>query len=308
MRLTVLVCFLAIGLPLDFATAEDLPLVGMAHVGVRVSDLEKSRAFYQGALGYEEAFDVKTPDGAIAAAFFKVNDQQFIEVWLGLKADDVVPMTHIGIETNDIEKLHRMLEARRVKVGPVGKDSQGNLNCAISELPGQNLKSLEFIQYLPDSLQIKSRGKALGVRRISTHLEHAGIIATDYQAARQFYVEKLGFRETWTRKQPSGQPLLNHLLMPGAASDFVELSSKPKPLARSAAGMAAHFALTVPDARAMYQEALSRGLQVRTEPKFGMDERWQFNLFDPDGTRAECMQPPAESEPAAASRAGQSKP
>ena len=28
-------------------------------------------------------------------------------------------------------------------------------------------------------------------------------------------------------------------------------------------------------------------------PRFGLDQRWQFNLFDPDGTRAECMQPKA---------------
>jgi catechol 2,3-dioxygenase-like lactoylglutathione lyase family enzyme len=278
------------------AFADELPLVGLAHVGIRVSDLEKSRAFYRDVLGYEEAFDTRKSDGSIAVAFFKINDHQFIELFPGLPADEVVPMTHIAMETDNIEKLHEMLQSRGVAVGPINKGPRdGNLSCAIRELPGQNLKFLEFVQYLPDSLHSKAMGKALGPRRISTRLEHAGIIATDYEAAKQFYIEKLGFQETWSRKQENGQPFLVHLHMPGRGGDFVELSNKPKPLARPAAGMAAHFSLTVPDIKIAYQLTLDRGMtKDRKEPRFGLDERWQFNLFDPDGTRAECMQPKAK--------------
>ena len=183
-------------------------------------------------------------------------------------------------------------------MGPINKGPRdGNLSCTIRELPGQNLKFLEFVQYLPDSLHSKAVGKALGAQRISTRLEHAGIIATDYEAAKKFYVEKLGFRETWSRKQENGQPFLIHLRMPGPSGDYVELSNKPKPLARPAAGMAAHFSLTVPDIKAAYQLTIDRGMtKDRKEPRFGQDERWQFNLFDPDGTRVECMQPKAKSD------------
>jgi len=41
-----------------------------------------------------------------------------------------------------------------------------------------------------------------------------------------------------------------------------------------------------------YQQTLDRGMtEDRKPPWFGLDERWQFNLFDPDGTRVEFMQP-----------------
>jgi lactoylglutathione lyase len=297
MCIRVLLPLFLVGLVQSPSMAEDLPLLGLAHVGIRVSDLEKSRAFYRDLLGYEEAFDTKKPDGSVAVAFFKVNDHQFIELFPGLPVDQVVPMTHVAMYTDDIQKLQKMLEDRGVKVGPINKGPRdGNLSCGIRELPGQNLKFLEFVQYLPDSLHSKAVGKFLGPKRISTHLEHVGIIATDYEAARKFYVEKLGFRETWSRKQENGQPLLLHLRMPGPSGDYVELSNKPKPIQRAVAGMAAHFSLTVPDIKVAYQLTLDRGAtKDRKEPRFGLDQRWQFNLFDPDGTRAECMQPKAGS-------------
>lgn len=281
------------------AFAEELPLLGLAHVGIRVSDLEKSRGFYHDVLGCEEAFATRKADGSVMVAFLKINDRQFVELFPGLPADQVVPMTHIAIETDDIEKLHHLLEERGVKVGKINKGPRdGNLSCTIRDLPGQELKFLEFVQYLPDSLHRKAVGKALGPQRISTHLEHADIIATNYEAARRFYIEKLGFRETWSRRQENGQPFLVHLRLPGGSGDYVELSNKPKPLARPAAGMAAHFSLTVPDIKAAYQLTLERGMtKDRKEPRFGQDERWQFNLFDPDGTRAECMQPKAGPKP-----------
>ena len=58
------------------------------------------------------------------------------------------------------------------------------------------------------------------------------------------------------------------------------------------AGTAAHVSLEVPDVKVAYQQTLDRGMtQDRKPPRFGLDERRQFNLFDPDGTRVEFMQP-----------------
>jgi catechol 2,3-dioxygenase-like lactoylglutathione lyase family enzyme len=287
------------------ACADELPLLGLAHVGIRVSDLEKSRRFYHDVLGYEEAFTTHKTDGSVIVAFFKVNDKQFIELFPGLTTNQAVPMTHVAFETDDIQKLHQMLEERGVKVSKINKGPRdGNLSCSISRPPGQNLKFLEFVQYLPDSLHSKAVGQALGTGRISTHLEHAGIIATNYEAARNFYIEKLGFRETWSRKTEDGRPALVHLHLPGRSGDYIELSSKTALLARRAAGTAAHFSLMVPDIKAAYQLALDRGLANDSkEPRFGKDERWQFNLFDPDGTRVECMQPRAGPKKGESARA-----
>lgn len=276
--------------------AEDLPLLGIAHVAVRTSDIEKSRAFYSGVLGFDEAFDFKAADGSLAMAFFKVNDKQFIEVFPGIRPSEQGRplLVHIGFLAADIDKAHGIcerlgLKPARVVVGPRDHDR----HFVIMNPPGQKLTFLEFMQYQPGSVYRENEGKSLGPRRISAHLEHAGIVTTDLAAAMAFY-EKLGFRKTWSRDGDDGRPLLVHLRMPGPSGDYVELSVRAPDarLTRRQLGTAGHFSFEVPNIKASYKEALARG-QKPAEPRFGRDERWQFNLFDPDLTRAECMQPRA---------------
>jgi catechol 2,3-dioxygenase-like lactoylglutathione lyase family enzyme len=278
------------------AFSEELPLLGLAHAGIRVSDLEKARGFYHGVAGFDEAFDTKDPQGGIVVAYFKVNDRQFIEIFPGLRPDDTIPMTHIAMYTESLDKLHKMMQdlgvsPTDIKTGP----RDGNRSFSIRKLPGQNLGFLEFVQYMPDSLHVKSVGKSLSDRRISRRLEHAGIVTTDLDAALKFYVNTLGFRETWRRGNPdTGKVALVHLRMPGPSGDYVELSNQTgnPNLTRVRAGTAAHISLEVPDIKVAYQQTLDRGMtEDRKPPRFGLDERWQFNLFDPDGTRVEFMQP-----------------
>jgi catechol 2,3-dioxygenase-like lactoylglutathione lyase family enzyme len=282
------------------AFAEELPLLGISHVAVRVSDIEKSRAFYKGVLGFEEAFDFQAPeDGSLAMAFFKVNDRQFIEVFPGIRpSEEGRPLlVHIGFIAADVEKAREMCERLGLKPAPVKLGPRDHdRHFVIWNPPGQKLTFLEFMQYQPGSVYRENEGKSLGAARLSTHLEHAGIITTDLPAAQAFY-EKMGFRETWVRKRDDGSPLLVHLRMPGPSGDYVELSVRPPDakLTRAQAGMAGHFSLEVPDIKPAYKEALARG-QKPAEPRFGLDERWQFNMFDPDGTRAECMQPRAKKD------------
>ena len=56
-----------------------LCLPGIAHVAIRVSDLNRSLDFYQ-KLGFEQSFTF-TKDGVVTESFLKVNDQQFIEMY-----------------------------------------------------------------------------------------------------------------------------------------------------------------------------------------------------------------------------------
>ena len=280
------------------AAGEDLPLMGLAHVGIRVSKLENARAFYSGVLGFENAFTTTRDDGSVFVAYMKVNDHQFIELFPGLKPEDTIPMTHIAMWTEDLEKLRRMMLARGLAPTEIHKGPRDhNLSFSLRQLPGQRLVFLEFVQYMPDSLHMLSKGKALGARRLSTHLEHAGIITTDLNAALKFYVEQLGFKETWRRVNGEAKHVsLIHLRLPGPSGDYVELSNLGNAnLTRTRAGSAAHCSLEVPDIKAAYQAALERGeIKDRKEPRFGLDLRWQFNLFDPDGTRVELMQPRAK--------------
>lgn len=275
----------------------DLPLLGLAHVGVRVADVEKARAFYHGVLGLEEAFRAKVPDPTL---FFKVNDHQFIKVTPGLAPGELVPMTHIAMYTDRIQDLRQMMMAAGLSPSSIKKSPQdGNLAFTLQNLPGQKLAFLEFVQYLPDSQTARALGKFLNPQAMGDHLQHAGINATDMAAARNFYVNTLGFKETWSRTN-GGRVALIHLRMPGPSGDYVELSNQTgvADLSRERAGQAAHFSFEVPEVQFTYKQSLDRikPEDRREAPRFGFDERWQCNLFDPDGTRVEFMQPRDKSK------------
>jgi catechol 2,3-dioxygenase-like lactoylglutathione lyase family enzyme/regulation of enolase protein 1 (concanavalin A-like superfamily) len=289
------------------ALAGQQPLLGLARVSIRVNDLNQARAFYTGVVGLDEAFDAKNPDGSVAAAYFKVNDEQFLEILPGLTPKDMRPMTGFAIRTDQLEKLRAELAAAGLNPGKIQVDADGSRGFELRSLPGQDIDFLEFVQYGPKSLAVRTRGQFLGPHRLSTHLEHVGIIATDFDAAYAFYVKTLGFHEMWRRvTTDQSKVVIDHIAMNGPESDFVELSNqsdRQTPLTRQRAGTAAHMAFTVPDVKAAQAavHTLDAGLR-QTQPRYGLDNRWNYNLFDPDGTRVELMQvaDPAHPAPAVA--------
>ena len=280
---------LLLGLPLGTAAAEDLPLLGPAHVGIQVSDLEKSRAFYGGVLGYEEAFDAKTPDGQIAVAFFKVNDRQFIELSPGLAADEVAPMTHVAMATDDIQKLHAMIEARGMPMDRSARNRRRKppLRDPRSagpkpETPGVRPVPARFAAgqdagKIPQPTADLHASGARGNHRHRLRGRPSAFTSRSWDSAETGAANREAANRFWTIFSTAGS-------QPATLSNC---PSKPRPLARAAAGMASTFRLTVPDHRGGVPSLrLDRGLtKVRTAPKFGLDQRWQFNLFDPDGTR-----------------------
>jgi catechol-2,3-dioxygenase len=59
--------------------AQSTDLDGIAHVALRVTDLNKSRQFYE-TLGFEKAFEFAQAGKAIEL-FMKINNRQFIELY-----------------------------------------------------------------------------------------------------------------------------------------------------------------------------------------------------------------------------------
>ena len=272
-----------------------LPILGLANVGLRTSDLDKARAFYSGTLGFDEAFDTKGADGAVTAVYFKVGDRQFIEISPGLKPNDVVSMSHIAFRTENIERLRTMMLARGLAPTEIQTRPDGNLGFSLGSLPAQELDHLEFVQYVPGSLSEATKGKLLSERRLSDHLEHAGIVVTNFTAAYEFYAVALGFRDRYMRfNYERSKVVLDQLRSPGPNEEFVELfnfEGLSAPLVRKLVRGPVHLALTVPDDAALFQETVKRGVSPkRPPPRYAWDDRYNTNLFDPDGTRIEFMQ------------------
>lgn len=269
--------------------AADLPIAGIASVGSRVSDLAQAREFYTGLLGFEEAFALRKPDGEFERVSLKVNDEQFIELIPGLRADGPRRLAHIAIQCEDVRQVHRLLRDRGLKPSSMEMRPDGNPGFHLADPDGTRL---EFLEYTPGGRQLSSRGKALGTRRVSHRLWHAGVVVLNLEKAMRFYAGILGFRETW-RGGPSGDELRwVNMQMPGRG-DYIEYMLASREPDRQQLGSMQHICLQVPDVQAAHHALLRRGLpdHERFRPRIGRNGRRLLNLFDPDGSRTELMEP-----------------
>ena len=266
-------------------------IFGIAHYATRVTDLEQARAFYTGFLGFAEPFCLKNPDGAVTMAFIKVNDYQYIELTPGLKPDED-RLNHISFFTDDAEAMRRYLQASEIQVPErVPKGRSGNLNFTIKDPEGH---TVEIVQYMPDSWPMREKGKFLPVSRVSQHIGHIGVISGDANAAKRFYVDILGFQETW-RGSGAGSSTVSwiNLRVPDG-TDYLELMLYKYPPAPNRRGTVHHICLETPHIgetleklkASEYGVTYGKPLEIRT----GINRRRQLNVFDPDGTRTEFME------------------
>ena len=256
------------------ASAEDLPITGISHVAFRVGDIEKARAFYTGVVGLPEAFTLG------ATHFMKVNDDQYIEVQLGAPAEGNVRMTHISLVTPSVEKIHALLVERGLQPAPLKPTgTDGNRSFRLID-PDGNI--IEFTEYQAGSLHSNARGKFNDSRRISNHLQHGGFPVKDLHAAIAWYHDKLGFVRVFPGDPNKPELPLANMRMPGPRGDYIELISE--------SGTAQHACFEVPDIQAAYKLAIARRAAA-APPQIGRTLRWLFNLYDPDHSRMEFIEP-----------------
>jgi len=266
-------------------------ILGLAHVAFYVSDIAKSRAYYGDFLGYKEPFRLNGADGSLAVAFVKINDEQYLELFPGLdpQADRLY---HISFYTDDAEAMRSYLGRQGVKVPEkVAKGRIGNLSFNVKDPDGH---TVEFVQYMPDGWSMGNAGKFTGPSRVSARMRHVGILVGNLAAADRFYGSILGFRETW-RGSSSGKVLSWVNMKVPDGDDYIEFmlySDLPAPDRR---GTPHHICLETPDlpqALRMLEARPNRKDYQRTiEARVGTNRRRLANLFDPDGTRVELMEP-----------------
>src|SRR6266700_5238535 len=90
-------------------------VLGLAHMALYVTDLQKSRAFYKVFLGYSEVYVLKRDDGSDRIAFIKVNDNQYIELFAENPKQDG-HLNHIAFVTDSAQNMHDFLASRGIKV------------------------------------------------------------------------------------------------------------------------------------------------------------------------------------------------
>jgi len=268
---------------------EELPVIGIANTTFKVTDLDKARDYYQRILGFAEAFDLKDHSGEVVSAYFKVNDDQYIEIIPTLKPGELNREERIVFQSADIEKLHALYESRALNPSKIQMGPDGNLVFRVVSPEGNNL---DFLQYAEGSEQAKARGRFLSPGRISTHLWHVGIMTKDTMVSGPFYREKLGF--TNLRFGTRGE----YLETPGKEANT---ETKP-PLADTPAthaqyeseqwGAGNHIGIEVANMRAARDLLQKRGGfdDLRVRAHVGNNRHWLMFMFDPAGTRTEIVE------------------
>jgi catechol 2,3-dioxygenase-like lactoylglutathione lyase family enzyme len=279
-------------------------ILGVAHIAVYAHDYEKSRAFYHDFLGFEEPYLLSKPDGTPSMTFFKINERQYIELFPET-AQNTDRLSHISLETDNAEGMRLYLASRGVAVpNQVGKGRIGNANFNIKDPEGH---TVEIVQYEPDGWTVRERGKHMPASRVSTRMSHVGIIVTAFDREMQFYTGVLGFREIWRGSSSGTQLSWVNLNVPDG-DDYIEFMLYKAAPAPDRRGTAHHLCLVVPSVAASvaaleakpYRREYSRAI----EQKVGVNRKRQANLFDPDGTRTELMEPvTVDGKPAASSTA-----
>ncbi len=279
----------------SFLLAQDAPrrpkILGVSHIAIYAHDYEKSRQFYGGFFGFQEPYSLKNPDGSASMTFYKINERQYIELFPEREANSD-RLNHISFETDDIEGLRKYLASKGVKVPDKPNRARiGNLSFNITDPAG---KKLEMVQYMPDGKTVQAKGQFLSDERVSKRMMHVGIIVTDLDPEYKFYRDVLGFSETW-RGSKSGNVLSWVNMKVPDGNDYVEFmlyKDAPEPTKR---GSAHHLCLEVPDIAASVAALKAKPAYAQygkpIEVREGVNRKRQANIFDPDGTRTELMEP-----------------
>ncbi len=272
-------------------------IVGVAHIGLKTDNLDAARKFYTGVLGFQEPFSLdKTPDEGtgLLLTYFKVNDHQYIEMFPELTDPKMDRLSHISFETTDAEQMRAYLASRGVKVPEKLEPMRdGNRGFDVIDPDGHDV---EFVEYRPGSLHSRNFGKFLPDTRISTRIIHVGVVVKDRAATDRFYKDILGFKLQWQGGMKDTDTDWVAMRVPDG-TDWLEYMlnvNNPDP---HELGVMHHLSLGVPSIQARYKLALQRGYQAKEKPQIGRDGKWQYNLYDPNFTRVELMEPKPVQKP-----------
>jgi catechol 2,3-dioxygenase-like lactoylglutathione lyase family enzyme len=262
------------------------PIVGIAHIGLQVSDLAAADNFYRHVLGYDH-FSLDKPSGGLMLNYYKINDHQYVEIYPTLTNPNDDRMTHFAFETTNMQQLRDYLAAKGVKVPDALKPGlDKNLSIMIQDPEGHRV---EFVQYMPGGLHASHFGKLLPDTRVSDRMIHVGVTIHDREAADHFYRDILGFEMTWFGGMTDVRTDWVDMRVPDG-SDWLEYMLNVNHPSPKQLGVQHHFALGVESIQPLYKTVLSRGYNPPQPPKIGRDGKYQLNMYDPNDTRVEGME------------------
>jgi len=277
-------------------TAQERPkITGVSHLAVYTSDASATDHYYRVVLGAAKQADPENPKG-VKYAF---SATQFIEVLPLPSGAGINRMDHAAFNTVNAEGMRKYLAAKGWKTpASVTKGSDGSRWFAVQDPEGNKI---EFVQ-APANAKAPENPNAIG-----HHIIHVGLLVHSREAEDKFYRELLGFRPYWyggmqddkidwvSQQVPDGHDWVEYMMTSGPSGTGI-----PANMTQQTLGVLDHFAVgekSVEEAFKVLQAGNRLEGRHDAAPKIGKDGKGQFNMYDPDGIRAELMNFHATEKP-----------
>ncbi len=266
------------------------PITSVSHLAVYAGDSAKTERFYVHDLGAVKRADPENPQGVR----YYFSPVQFVEVLPLPAGAGSNGMDHIAFNTADAEGMRRYLASKKIAVPKaVNKGADASQWFQVKDPEGV---TVEFVQPVPASIPTNV---------LFPHIIHVGAVIKDRALEDTFYRDVLGFRPYWFGGMKDDAPPSWVSQQVPDGTDWLEYMVTTNTLTQAQMGVLNHIALGVPNMEAAYtrlwnDDRLQGQIDARGQqiiPKIGRDAKWQLNLLDPDGTRAEVMELHAIGKP-----------
>jgi catechol 2,3-dioxygenase-like lactoylglutathione lyase family enzyme len=229
---------------------------------------------------------------------YALSGTQFVEV-LPLPPDaGINRMDHAALNTTDAEGMRKYLAAKGWKVpAAITKGSDGGKWFAVEDPEGNKI---QFVQ--PPANAKVDAPKAIG-----HHIIHVGFLVHSREKEDTFYRGLLGFNPYWwggmtdakvdwvSQQVPDGHDWVEYMMSGGPGTGI------PAGMSQRTLGVLDHIAIgqkSVDEARKTLKDGgRLEGVRCDENTKIGKDGKGQFNMYDPDGIRAELMNFHATEKP-----------
>lgn len=271
---------MAMALLASAAGAQDRPkIVSVSHLSIYSSDAGKTERFFVHDLGALKATDPQNPRGVR----YYFNPLQFVEVLpLPGGPPSINRLDHAAFNVVNADDMRRYLGAHGLAVpAGVSTASDGSRYFEVRDPEDNRIQFVQPPQH-PQSVPLNP---------LSNHIIHVGFIVHDPEVENRFYRDLLGFRPYWHggMTEDSSQWIAQQV---PDGSDWLEYMVVTGPVSQEATGVFNHFSLGVQNIE-QSMNLLYEGDRLNAKhspPQIGRDGKWQLNMYDPDGTRAELME------------------